>query len=99
MNPLQTSTSPSAPEEERRTPEPNLFFTDAEGLADGSRPAVIRLHDGDHLDLEITPVRTTLGESELRMLAYNGSIPGPTLQVDQGARITVTTRNLGDVET
>ena len=33
------------------------------------------------------------------MLAYNGSIPGPTLHVPQGSRITVDVRNDGDVET
>ncbi len=33
------------------------------------------------------------------MLAYNGSIPGPTLRVRQGAEITVDIRNDGDVET
>jgi FtsP/CotA-like multicopper oxidase with cupredoxin domain len=99
MNPLQTSTSPAAPEEERQIPETDLFSTNTDGLADVSRPATIRLHDGDHLDLEITPVRKGLGDAELRMLAYNGSIPGPTLHVDQGSRITVTTHNVGDIET
>src|SRR6476620_1826125 len=32
------------------------------------------------------------------MLGYNGSIPGPTLQVDQGSEITVHVTNQGDVE-
>ena len=39
-----------------------------------------------------------LGGSELRMLGYNGSIPGPTLHVDQGSEITVQVTNDGDVE-
>jgi len=33
------------------------------------------------------------------MLAYDGSIPGPTLQVDQGSEVTVHVTNSGDVET
>jgi FtsP/CotA-like multicopper oxidase with cupredoxin domain len=33
------------------------------------------------------------------MIAYNGSIPGPTLHVDQGAEITVVVTNEGDIET
>lgn len=33
------------------------------------------------------------------MLAYNGSIPGPTLHVDQGSEITVHVTNAGDIET
>ena len=32
------------------------------------------------------------------MLGYNGSIPGPTLHVDQGSEITVQVANDGDVE-
>ena len=32
------------------------------------------------------------------MLAYNGSVPGPNLHVDQGSQITVQVRNDGDVE-
>jgi FtsP/CotA-like multicopper oxidase with cupredoxin domain len=80
-------------------PDVNLFSTETVGLLDVSRPTTLRLRDGDHLELEITAVRKALGGAELRMLAYNGSIPGPTLHVDQGARITVETHNLGDVET
>src|SRR5205823_9916299 len=36
--------------------------------------------------------------AELRMLAYNGSVPGPNLHVDQGSQITVQVTNDGDVE-
>ena len=32
------------------------------------------------------------------MLAYNGSIPGPTLRVKQGSKVTVTKTNEGDVD-
>jgi hypothetical protein len=44
-------------------------------------------------------VRKRIGDAEVRMLGYNGSIPGPTLHVDQGSQITVHVRNDGDVET
>jgi FtsP/CotA-like multicopper oxidase with cupredoxin domain len=86
----------------------DLFPTDATGLAPVSRTQVIRLGDGDRFDLSIGPVRKDLIDAEaagagtraeLRMLAYNGSIPGPTLRVPQGAEITVDVRNDGDVET
>ena len=89
----------AAREGERPMVNPNLFSTETAGLAHVSQPAALRLRDGDHLELEITPVRMRLADAELRMLAYNGSIPGPALHVDQGARITVTTHNLGDIET
>jgi FtsP/CotA-like multicopper oxidase with cupredoxin domain/YHS domain-containing protein len=50
------------------------------------------------LDLRIQPVRKRIDDAELRMLGYNGSIPGPTLHVDQGSEITVRVTNDGDVE-
>jgi len=76
----------------------DLFPTETAGLAPVARPGVVRLADGDRYALSIGPVRKELG-GDLRMLAYNGSIPGPTLHVPQGARITVDVRNDGDVET
>jgi len=76
----------------------DVFPTETVGLADAAGPQVIRLADGDRFGLSISPVRKHL-DADLRMLAYNGSIPGPTLRVPQGARITVDVRNDGDVET
>src|SRR6266576_5950789 len=76
----------------------DLFTTETAGLADVSRPSVIRLHDGDRFDLRISPVRKGIDDAVLRMLAYNGSIPGPTLHVDQGSEIVVQATNDGDIE-
>ena len=76
-----------------------LFTTDTAGLAEVSSPSVIRLHDGERFDLRIGPVRKHVDGAALRMLAYDGSIPGPTLHVDQGSEITVQVSNDGDIET
>jgi len=76
----------------------DLFTTETAGLSDAARPQLIRLHDGDRFDLRIESVRKRLVGSELRMLGYNGSIPGPILHVDQGSEITVQVTNDGDVE-
>jgi FtsP/CotA-like multicopper oxidase with cupredoxin domain len=76
----------------------DLFTTETAGLLDASRPQVIRLRDGDRFDLRIGPVRNRIHDAELRMLGYNGSIPGPILHVDQGSEITVHVTNDGDVE-
>ena len=43
-------------------------------------------------------MRKQLGSDGLRMLAYNGSVPGPTLHVDQGSHVTVEVTNDGDME-
>ena len=82
----------------RASQQDDLFTTETAGLPEVLGPDVTRLADGDRLDLRIGPVRKNIDGAELRMLAYNGSIPGPTLQVDQGSEITVQVRNHGDVE-
>ena len=76
----------------------STFTTDTAGLPDVTRPEVVRLKDGDRFAFRIGPVRKRLDDADLRMLAYNGSIPGPTLHVDQGSEITVDVTNDGDVE-
>jgi FtsP/CotA-like multicopper oxidase with cupredoxin domain len=76
----------------------DLFTTETVGLSDASPSRVIRLNDGDQFELRIGPVRKRIDDAELRMLGYNGSIPGPTLHVDQGSEITVQVTNDGDVE-
>src|SRR4030088_2600073 len=77
----------------------DLFPTDPSGLPEVTRPAVLELADGDVLDLSIGPVANRLEDAAVRMLAYNGSIPGPTLRVRQGSEIVVKVTNQGDLET
>jgi FtsP/CotA-like multicopper oxidase with cupredoxin domain len=73
------------------------FPNTTEGLL-ASRPDVIQLADGDSFDLEIAPVSKAIEGAMVRMLAYNGSIPGPTLVVDEGSTVTVIVTNNGDLE-
>src|SRR3954468_13922473 len=75
------------------------FPRDTLGLAAVARPDVVRLRDGDHYEMRIAPVVKRIGSDSVRMIAYNGSIPGPTLHVDQDSEITVDVVNDGDVET
>jgi FtsP/CotA-like multicopper oxidase with cupredoxin domain len=74
------------------------FPTDITGLPDARSPAVVELADGDEFNLRIAPVAKRIGDTTVRMLAYNGSIPGPTLKVKEGAEIVVHAENQGDVE-
>ena len=74
------------------------FSTDTEGLDEATRPEVIRLRDGATHEIAISPVRKRINDYEVRMLGYNGSIPGPTLHVDQNSEVTVEATNLGDVD-
>ncbi|HEV8277258.1 MAG TPA: multicopper oxidase domain-containing protein [Streptosporangiaceae bacterium] len=74
------------------------FPTDPSGLPEATRPALLELADGDVFDLRIGPVAKRLEEATVRMLGYNGSIPGPTLKVQQGSEVVVHVTNEGDLE-
>jgi FtsP/CotA-like multicopper oxidase with cupredoxin domain len=74
------------------------FPHETEGLAEARKTELIELADGEELELEITPVKKRIGDATVRMLAYNGSVPGPTLKVAQGATITVHVTNHGDLD-
>src|SRR5919199_5973008 len=74
------------------------FPRDTEGLPDAGKTELVELADGDEFDLDIIPVKKRIGDATVRMLAYNGSIPGPTLEVAQGSTITVQVTNHGDLE-
>jgi FtsP/CotA-like multicopper oxidase with cupredoxin domain len=64
-----------------------------------ARPTkVVELAHGDEYELEIMPVRKQIGDATVRMLAYNGSVPGPTLKVPEGGTVTVRVTNHGDIE-
>jgi FtsP/CotA-like multicopper oxidase with cupredoxin domain len=81
------------------TTRPEHFPTEIEGLPEARPTEVAELRDGDRFDLRIAPVVKRLGEATVRMLAYNGSIPGPILKVPEGGEITIEIENRGDMET
>jgi FtsP/CotA-like multicopper oxidase with cupredoxin domain len=69
-----------------------------EGLPEAARTEMVALADGDEFELEIMPVKKRIGDATVRMLTYNGSVPGPTLKVPQGSTITVHVTNHGDLD-
>jgi FtsP/CotA-like multicopper oxidase with cupredoxin domain len=80
------------------TAPPEHFPTDTTGLPACRRPEIVELVDGEHLDLRIAPVAKRLGDATVRMLAYNGSIPGPILKVQEGSEVIVDVENQGDMD-
>lgn len=66
----------------------------AEDVAD-----VIHLADGDTYDLSAHYVVKDVGNRQVRMIGYNGSVPGPFIHVDEGAEITIEFSNDLDIET
>src|SRR6266516_5285901 len=74
------------------------FPRETEGLPEARKTELVELADGDEFGLEIIPVKRRIGDATVRMLAYNGSVPGPTLKVPQGGTITVHMTNHGDLD-
>jgi FtsP/CotA-like multicopper oxidase with cupredoxin domain len=74
------------------------FPTETAGLPESQPTEIIELADGDELDLRIAPVAKRLGDGTVRMLGYNGSIPGPTLRVPEGSEVVVNVTNEADLE-
>jgi FtsP/CotA-like multicopper oxidase with cupredoxin domain len=74
------------------------FSSEREGLPGARTTEIVEVEDGGEYALEIAPVKKQIGDTVVRMLAYNGSVPGPTLKVAQGSTITVHVTNHGDLE-
>jgi FtsP/CotA-like multicopper oxidase with cupredoxin domain len=79
--------------------KPDQFPTEPSGLQEAEPPALLELRDDETLDLTVGPVAKRLGDITVRMLGYNGSVPGPTIKVRQGSEINVRVSNRGDLDT
>jgi FtsP/CotA-like multicopper oxidase with cupredoxin domain len=86
------------PEHEPSAAEDATFGTDVTGLPAWERPQLVEIAPGNSFDLRIAPIAKQLGDEPVRMLAYNGSVPGPTLLVQQDSEVTVRVRNDGDTD-
>lgn len=68
-------------------------------LAPARPREVVRLHSGDTLSLTALRVRRTVAGRTFTAYAYNGQIPGPLIDVTQGATIVVQFHNATDLPT
>lgn len=75
------------------------FTSSTAGLVAAKSQETISLQNGDTYNLEANIVKKTINGQEIKMLAYNGSIPGPLIKVPQGAEITINFTNNTDVDT
>lgn len=74
-------------------PAAELFERSTAGLPAAAPQSEHVLQDGAVFELTAAPVSRQLAGRAVRMLAYNGSLPGPLLRVRQGSRLTVLFRN------
>ena len=78
-------------------PTSDHFSTDTTGLVEAVGSEVIDLADGDDVELRIAPVTKRIGDENVRMLAYNGSIrPDPARA--RGLELVVNVANEADLE-
>jgi FtsP/CotA-like multicopper oxidase with cupredoxin domain len=75
------------------------FARDVSGLPAASRSRPLLVDDGATIDLIARPVSKQIGDATVKMLGYDGSIPGPTLHFRQGSEATVRFRNDTDQPT
>ena len=70
-----------------------------ESLLPAAAPSdVVILSDGDTYELISSEVQKDVAGKAVRMLAYNGSIPGPLIKISQGAEITLKFTNNTDID-
>jgi FtsP/CotA-like multicopper oxidase with cupredoxin domain len=99
LDPWADGSSVPAPARPGGPPVDTFFSTDTAGLPEATATRFVELADGETLDLRPAPVAKRLGETTVRMLGYNGSVPGPTLRVQQGSEAVVDVTNDTDLET
>ena len=59
---------------------------------------IVTLENGDSYAISLDNINHTIGGKEVRMMAYNGSIPWPLIKVKQWSRITLNvTNNIADI--
>ena len=76
-----TAPSPDSPDPESPAPETRSGWAE---------PEVISAKDGLlELDLRVAAADVVVGGSTVRMLTYNGTVPGPTLHLNPGDRLHV----------
>ena len=74
------------------------FTKSTNGLKEATEPVFVELNNGDSYDITAGYVKKEVGNKELRMLAYNGSIPGPFIKAKQGSTVTINFTNDTDVD-
>ncbi len=75
------------------------FNADVAGLTESKPSEIVELKNGDTYAMTAAPVKKVINGKAVRMLAYNGSVPGPFIKVAKGSEITINLTNNTDVET
>lgn len=70
------------------------------GMFPEGRPReIVRMADGDTLELEASLIRRTIGDRTFIMYGYNRQYPGPLIRADRGSTVIINFTNNIDQET
>jgi len=75
------------------------FSHNTMGLPEIEPTKVVKLKDGDSFEMIAEMVQQEMGNRTIKRLAYNRQIPGPIIEVEKNAKITITLINKLDVNT
>ena len=73
--------------------------TNVVGLTASKPTETVELKSGDTYNLVAGFVEKEINGVKYKMLAYNGSIPGPLIKIPQGAEVTINFKNDTDMKT
>jgi FtsP/CotA-like multicopper oxidase with cupredoxin domain len=73
--------------------------TNVAGLTASKPTETVELKNGDTYDLVASYVEKDISGTKYKMLAYNGSIPGPLIKIAQGSEVTINFKNDTDMST
>ena len=73
------------------------YFSQTGEIKNATSTEVVDMRNGDTYDLTASYVYKTVAGQTQKMLAYNGSIPAPSIRVPQGAEITINFKNNTDM--
>ena len=82
-----------------QTNKSGMFPQDTAGLPEARATETVKLETGDTYEMEMSAVKKKIGGQWVRMLAYNGSVPGPLFSISQDAEVTIRLKNATDIET
>ncbi len=84
--------------QQSNTPQKGEFSSQVQQANSTKPQEVVNLKNGDSYNLTASIVKKTINGAEVKMLAYNGSIPGPLIKVPQGSEISLKFTNDTDVD-
>lgn len=83
--------------QQNKTGQAGIFSKNANNYPLAESSEVVELKNGDSYNLTASIVKKKINGTDVKMLAYNGSIPGPLIKVPQNAEITLNFKNDTDV--